>query len=54
MRSYVQITGLLLLMLSACQPSLYNTPKTRAVSINGSFRPMGWCTFLRVLFYTKC
>ncbi|MCR8559613.1 SUMF1/EgtB/PvdO family nonheme iron enzyme [Mucilaginibacter sp. BJC16-A38] len=41
MRSYVQITGLLILMLSACQPSLYNTPKTRAVSIKRLIPPDG-------------
>lgn len=41
MKSYVQVTGLLLLMLSACQPSLYKTPKTRAVSIKKLIPPDG-------------
>jgi sulfatase modifying factor 1 len=41
MRSSVSITGLLLLMLSACQPSIYNTPKTRAVSVKRLIPPQG-------------
>jgi formylglycine-generating enzyme required for sulfatase activity len=41
MRSSVPITGLLLLMLSACQPSIYNTPKTRAVSVKRLIPPQG-------------
>ncbi|SEN61162.1 gliding motility-associated lipoprotein GldK [Mucilaginibacter gossypiicola] len=41
MRSSVPITGLLLLMLSACQPSIYNTPKTRAVSVKRLIPPLG-------------
>jgi sulfatase modifying factor 1 len=41
MRSSAQITGLLLLLLSACQQSLYNTPKTRAVSIKRLIPPEG-------------
>lgn len=41
MRSSVQITGLLMLMLSACQPNLYNTPKTRAVSATRLIPPEG-------------
>src|SRR5882762_689778 len=41
MRSSVQITGLLMLMLSACQPNLYNTPKTRAVSVTRLIPPEG-------------
>ncbi|WPU97388.1 SUMF1/EgtB/PvdO family nonheme iron enzyme [Mucilaginibacter sp. cycad4] len=41
MRSSVPITGLLLLMLSACQPSIYNTPRTRAVSVKRLIPPQG-------------
>jgi len=41
MRSYVQSAGLLLLLFSACQPNLYNTPKTRAVSAKSITPPTG-------------
>src|ERR1700733_11482089 len=53
MRSYVQITGLLILMLSACQPSLYNTPKTRAVSIKRLIPPDGMVYIPSGTFYYK-
>jgi formylglycine-generating enzyme required for sulfatase activity len=41
MRSSIKITGLLLLVLSACQPNLYKTPKTRAVSVKRITPPDG-------------
>jgi sulfatase modifying factor 1 len=41
MRSSIKMTGLLLLMLSACKPNLYNTPKTRAVSVTRLIPPVG-------------
>jgi sulfatase modifying factor 1 len=41
MKSSIKLTGLLLLLLSSCQQSLYNTPKTRAVSIKRVSPPEG-------------
>jgi len=41
MRSSITMTGLLLLMLGACKPSLYNTPKTRAAAVNRLIPPIG-------------
>jgi sulfatase modifying factor 1 len=55
MRSLFKMTGLLLLVLSACQRSLYNTPKTHAVSIKRLIPPEGMAyipsgTFLYKMF----
>jgi len=41
MRSSIQITGLLLIVLSSCQSKLYNTPATRAVSVKRLIPPAG-------------
>jgi sulfatase modifying factor 1 len=41
MRSSIQITGLLLIVLSSCQSKLYNTPATRAVSVKRLIPPVG-------------
>lgn len=41
MRSLFLSAGALLLLLSSCQPNLYKTPKTRAVSVNRLIPPEG-------------
>lgn len=41
MRSLLKMTGLLLLVLGACQRSIYNTPKNRAVSVKRLIPPEG-------------
>jgi len=52
MRKYAQITGLLLL-LSACQRNLYNTPKTRAVAAKSLIPPVGMAYIPSGTFYYK-
>jgi len=41
MKSSIKLTGLLLLILSSCQQSLYNTPKTRAIAASRISPPEG-------------
>ncbi|MBB3056740.1 type IX secretion system lipoprotein PorK/GldK [Mucilaginibacter gotjawali] len=52
MRKYAQITGLLLL-LSACQRNLYNTPNTRAVAAKSLIPPIGMVYIPSGTFYYK-
>ncbi|TWJ02411.1 gliding motility-associated lipoprotein GldK [Mucilaginibacter frigoritolerans] len=53
MRKYAQITGVLLLMFSACQRNLYNTPKTRAVAAKSLIPPVGMVYIPSGTFYYK-
>lgn len=41
MRASIKMAGILLLVLSACKSSLYNTPKTRAASVTQLIPPVG-------------
>ncbi|MDN5285232.1 MAG: Sulphatase-modifying factor protein [Mucilaginibacter sp.] len=41
MKSSIKLTGVLLLLLSSCQQSLYNTPKTRAIAVGRISPPEG-------------